>query len=87
MLALFYLIVDVIGWKRWAFFFIVIGSNAIMIYLVASIVDFESISRFFLGGIARKSGAWGPVIVSAGVIAAEWLLLLHLYRNKIFLRV
>jgi hypothetical protein len=29
----------------------------------------------------------GPVILAAGSLALEWLLLLYLYRRRIFLRV
>lgn len=87
LLALFYAIVDVLGFKKTAFFFVVIGANAITIYVAPRIVDFDRISRFFLGGVIRLSGDWGPVVRAAGVLAAEWLLLLFLYRRKIFLRV
>ena len=41
----------------------------------------------FLGGVARLTGSFGPVVVPIGTMALEWLFLLHLYRNKIFLRV
>ena len=43
-------------------------------------------SRELLGGIAGLSGSFGPVILPIGTVALEWLFLLHLYRNKIFLR-
>jgi predicted acyltransferase len=33
LLSLFYFIIDLIGFRWWAFFFVVIGSNAIVIYL------------------------------------------------------
>lgn len=33
MFALFYYIVDVLGWRKWTFFFQVIGVNSITIYL------------------------------------------------------
>lgn len=51
LLGLFYLIIDVLGWRRWSFFFVVIGMNAITIYLLTRIVDFKKISDFFLGGV------------------------------------
>jgi predicted acyltransferase len=87
LLALFYTIIDVLKFRRWAFFFVVIGVNAITIYVASRIVPFDDISRFFFGGIARRSGSFGPVIVPIGTLVSEWLLLLHLYRHKIFLRV
>lgn len=88
LLSLFYLIIDIWQYRRWTFFFTVIGMNSITIYLGSSIIDFEHISKFFLGGLARISGeAWGHVIIFSGLLAAEWLFLLFLYRKKIFLRV
>ena len=33
LLAAFYLVIDVLGFRKWSFFFIVIGSNAILAYI------------------------------------------------------
>ena len=87
LLALFHGVIDGIGLRRWAFFFTVIGANAITIYVVPRFLDFKKISQFFLGGVAAQAGSFGPVVLALGVLAAEWLFLLYLYRNKIFLRV
>ena len=88
LLSLFYLIIDVWQWRKWTFFFTVIGMNSITIYLAHRIIGFGDISSFFLGGLSRLSGeAWGNVIIWTGVILVEWLMLLFLYRKKIFLRV
>ena len=87
LLAAFYAVIDVLRFRRWAFFFVVIGANAITIYLGEKVVDFGHVADFFLGGLAARAGRSGPVILTAGVLAAEWLVLLHLYRNRIFLRV
>ena len=87
LLAFFYTIIDVLRLRAWAFFFVVIGVNAITIYIASRIIPFDDIARFFLGGVVRYSGSFGPVVVPIGTVAIEWLFLLHLYRNKIFLRV
>ena len=87
LLALFYTIIDVIGLRAWAFFFVVIGVNAITIYVASRIIPFPEISQFFLAGAARLSGSFGPVLLAIGTLLLEWLLLFHLYRNRIFLRV
>jgi predicted acyltransferase len=87
LLALFYTIIDVLGLRAWAFFFVVIGVNAITIYVAARIIPFDVISRSLFGGVARLSGSLEPVILLIGTVALEWLFLLHLYRNRIFLRV
>jgi predicted acyltransferase len=92
LLALFYAVIDVIGFKRWSFFFVVIGVNAITIYVVPRFVDFEATAKFFLGGVYGVIGRSGGTDLSTaamavGVLAVEWLFLLFLYRNRIFLRV
>ncbi len=86
LLAAFYLLIDVLGWRRWAYVFAVIGANAITIYFVPRFVDFDHMSEFFLGGLASWLGDFGPVLLIAGTLAAQWLFLWYLYRNKIFLR-
>jgi predicted acyltransferase len=87
LLALFYTIIDVLRFRAWAFFFVIIGMNAITIYVARHFIPFGEISHDLLGGVARFSGSFGPVVVPIGTIVLEWLFLLHLYRNKIFLRV
>ena len=87
LLGLFYAIIDVLRVRFWAYFFVVIGVNAITIYMLSRIVPFDEMARFFFGGAARLSGDLRPVILAAGSLALEWLLLLYLYRRRIFLRV
>jgi len=87
LLALFYTTIDVMKFRAWAFFFVVIGVNAITIYVAQHFIPFDVISQRLLGGVARLSGSFRPLVVPIGTLAIEWLLLLHLYRNKIFLRV
>jgi predicted acyltransferase len=92
LLALFYGIIDVLRLRRWSFFFVVIGMNAITIYVAERILDFPHLSQFFLGGMAKYFGVWfgsaaQEIVLATGAVALAWLLLLHLYRHKIFLRV
>ena len=87
-LALFYWVIDVLGWRRWAFFFRVIGMNAITIYLLMRFVQFRAISHFVFSGVAGLGdGSWSKVALIAGQILVEWLLLLFLYRKNTFLKV
>ncbi len=87
LLAIFYYIIDVKLWNKWILFFKVIGLNSITIYLGGRLIDFEEPSKFLLGWIAIPCGNFGEVIIVTGMIAAEWLFLYYLYKNKIFLRV
>jgi predicted acyltransferase len=87
LLGLFYTIIDVLKLRSWSYFFVVIGANAITIYMLSKIIPFDSMAGFFVGGAARLSGTFGPVILAAGTLVLEWLLLDYLYRQRIFLRV
>lgn len=91
LLATFHAAIDVLKFRRWAFFFVVIGSNAITIYFARRVVDFDKIAEFFFGGFCRIAAEHGgsnfsAILSAAAVIAVEWLFLLFLYRNRLFLR-
>jgi predicted acyltransferase len=87
LLALFYWIIDVKGYRKWAFFFVVIGVNPITIYFMQRFVDFGGIAEFFLSGLVAHAGLIAPLILPLGVLAIKWLLLWFLYRHKIFFKV
>lgn len=87
LLALFYLVIDVWAFRKWAFFFIVIGMNPITIYFGQQVIPFEAISGFFTNGLAELSGAYKIFIIALSVVMVKWLFLLFLYRRKIFLKV
>jgi predicted acyltransferase len=87
LLALFYWVIDVLGFRRWAFPFVVIGVNAITIYLLVEIIDFRHIAEFFLGGIARHVGVYQPLVLPVGAFLAVWLFLWFLYRHRVFFKV
>jgi predicted acyltransferase len=92
LLALFYAVIDILKLRAWSFFFVVIGMNAITIYMADRILNFPQLSRFFFEGIAKFCAAiFGSpaheVVLAAGALALAWLLVFHLYRQKLFLRV
>jgi predicted acyltransferase len=87
LLALFYLLIDVIGWRRWAFPFIVIGMNAITIYVAYHFIPFKAIAESLVGGLARHLGTAGPLAIAFTAVLIVWLVLYHLYRHRIFLRI
>ena len=87
LLSVFYYVIEMRGWKSWAFFFVVIGMNPITIYIMDRFVSFSRMSEFFLGGAAKLIPAAHDVILVIGMLLCEWLVLYYLYRNKTFLRV
>lgn len=89
LLSMFYLVIDVWGFKKWTFPFVVIGLNSITVYMLNSgIINFEDMGKYFFGGLASMfSEAGQAVILSIGAILCMWTVLYILYRNKIFLKV
>ncbi len=85
-LAMFYAVIDVGGFHWWAFPFIVIGSNALLAYLLDPVLD--AWSEFFLVILGEhKVLSWGRPLLDIGQFAILWLVLWVLYRKRLFWRV
>jgi predicted acyltransferase len=89
LFSIFYLVIDVWQYQKWAFFFIVIGLNPITIYLTERIIDLKPASLFFFGGLTIfLPESWrSPVIDGIGITTIAWVFLYFLYKKKIFLKV
>ena len=87
LLALFYLVIDVWRFRNWAMVFVVIGSNSILIYMARRFVDFEFTTHFFFDGLIGTTGPYQPLLFAVAVVFVQWLLLLLLYKKRIFLKV
>jgi len=90
LIALFYLIIDVWEFKKWTFFFRVIGMNSIFIYLVVvgNLVDVNSTTLSLVGWISGSlSQNGGQLVLTLGDITLAWLLLYFMYRKNIFIKV
>ena len=88
LFALFYLIIDVWGYRKWSFFFTVIGMNSITIYMAQRMIRFSYTSNFLFKGIIDWfPEPWMPFLSSCAYLAVSWIFLYFLYRQKIFLKV
>ena len=87
LLAAFYWLIDVKKYRKWAFPFIVIGMNAIAVYVATSLINFDHISEGLVGHLAERLGAAGPFVVAFTAFLLVWLILLYLYRKGTFIRV
>ncbi len=87
-LGLFYLIIDMLKFQKWAFFFVVVGMNSLTIYMVYRFVNFRHTSRLLFEGLYKPLGEnWLPVMESLGALVLVWLFLYFLYQKKIFFKV
>lgn len=87
LLGLFYYIVDIRKWRRWAIPFFWIGSNAIVAYVLAGLTPWEWIQRPFVEMFAPLLGASTDVLAAALVPACVTAAMYVLHRNRWYLRV
>lgn len=89
LLALSYLIIDVLGYRRWAVPFMAIGVNSIFAYMAWSLCSsaFRRVSEVFLGGLKPYVGPWHEAILAAGALAVLWALLGYMYRKGTLIRI
>jgi predicted acyltransferase len=88
LLSLFYYVIDVLGYKKWAFFFKVIGMNSILIYMSGIFINWKYTTDAFFGWIGELIGdPFNIVIMAVCYLFIKWLFLYVLYRKKVFLRV
>jgi heparan-alpha-glucosaminide N-acetyltransferase len=90
-LAFFYHVVDVKAWRRWAFPFLVVGMNSIAMYVIVHVAEGYTAEalRTHLGRRAFQAfgAAYEPVLVGGASLLIFWLMLLWMYRRRIFVRV
>jgi predicted acyltransferase len=85
----FYLIIDVMGFHKWAFPLLLIGSNSILIYMASEgLVNFKHTADFVFGGLIQFSSPnWQPVLTTISVTFVQLVLLYFLYKKKWFLKI
>jgi predicted acyltransferase len=88
LLAVFYYIIDVHGYKKWTLFFRVIGMNSILIYMSWRFINWEYTAKGFFTWLMQAVGKpYDTVILAVCILLIEWLFLYFLYRKKVFLKV
>lgn len=103
LLAAFYAIIDVGGRKGWAFPFVVVGANSIVMYVMAGLIkgwtsqQVQTHVGTLLGWLRDRSplaprpdlfaGTYGPIVQSASALVVLWLVCFVLYRKRIFIRI
>lgn len=91
LMALFYYVVDVLGWRWWTLPLLVTGSNSIAAYcmdhlfvgFIRAALKTHLGAEFFL----RAGPAYELFVQGACVFAVIWVLLFLLYRQRWFIRI
>jgi predicted acyltransferase len=93
LLATFYYIVDIRGWRNWCRPFVWIGMNPITLYIISALVGFRSVALRLVGGDVKSlfdstlGNGGGELIGGLAAVVIMLLLARFLYRRQIFLRV
>ena len=84
---LFYYWIDCRAHRRGLTLLKIYGMNSITAYVVSLVINFSSVSHSLLHGLETYVGAYYPALLMLSNAAIVFVILLILYRNKIFLRV
>jgi len=89
--AAFSWIIDVKGYRKWAFPLVVIGLNSIAAYMIAHLFEhfISSSLRINLGpDVFRILGpGMEPFLLGSAILFCYWLILYWMYRRKLFLKI
>ena len=86
-LVLFYWIIDVRGYRKWAFGFVVIGMNSIAVYFATEVFDFSVVGNVFVGHLLPRIGRWDRLVEATAAFAVVWLILYWMYRKREFIKI
>ncbi len=90
-LAAFSYIIEMRGYRKWAFPLVVIGMNSIAAYLIAHLCGDFIVQSFHihLGPhfFAFAGQGLEPLLQGAAVLLMFWLILFWMYRRKLFLKI
>lgn len=93
LLAVFYWIIDVQGWRTWCQPFVWIGCNPLTLYVVAQVIGFQPLATRLVGGDvtnfldARVGAGCGGLAVALTSLLLMLLFARFLYQHGMFLRV
>ena len=91
IMAGFFSLLDAPGWDKWAFPLRVIGANSIVAYCMADLWG-DFIRKAFRTHVGEKffktwGDAYAPLTMGVAVLLTYWLILLWMYRRRIFVRI
>jgi predicted acyltransferase len=89
MLAVFYLVIDVLKFRKGSKWLVIIGSNAIFGYVAWHLFEpaFTSVSSVFVNGLKPFIGNWYQTVLYIGSFMVIFLILRFMYNRKIFIKI
>lgn len=91
LLAFFYWVIDVAGYRKWAFPLVVVGMNSIAIYCLVHLIDQFIITSFYThlghGPFLLLGAPFESLLIGLATLAIFYLILWWMYRRKLFIRI
>ena len=88
LLSVFYYIIDVLGYKKWAFYFKIIGMNSILIYMSGAFINWEYMTMGFFKWLGQLLGdPFNAIALAICYVMLKWAFLYFMYKKNVFLRV
>lgn len=88
LFTLFYYVIDILNYRKWSFFFMVVGVNSITIYMAQAILNFHHTTNFIFGGTLKFfPSEMYQLMFGIAYVTVIWTFLYILYKKKIFLKV
>lgn len=88
LFSIFYYVIDVRGYKSWAFVFKVIGMNSILIYLSGKFINWEYTTKGMFQWVDDLAGIpYNAILMAICALLVKWVFLYLLYQNKTFFKV
>ena len=87
LMALFYFIIDVKGYQRWAFWLKVIGMNSIAVYMAVHLIYFEGIAQNIVFGFEQYMGGYYFVLRSLAALSIIYGALYYMNKKGTFIKV
>lgn len=82
LLGFFYILIDIYGLGRIFYYFLIIGSNSLLIYMISGSLGCQSIVDLFL-----EPGPVYDLIRSIMSLTIQWVILYIFYRKKWFIKI
>jgi predicted acyltransferase len=90
-LAGYYYVIDVKGFRKWTYPFLVVGANSIAMYVLVHVAT-DYMNRAWLIHLGRGpfemfGPVFVPVLLGACTLGVFWLMLAWMYRHRVYIRI
>ena len=87
LMALFYWVIDYKHCRKHTEWLKVYGTNSITAYMLATCVNFSSVSRSLFYGLQQYVGDFYPALIALSNAIIVYIILLVMYKREIFLKI